>query len=77
VPLSVPTVIVEPALIVGKFDGSGCSVPVGLLDSVSVPAPVLSVVSVPTVVPSMTTSSGLLAAAPVTLTVNFVVAVPS
>jgi hypothetical protein len=76
VPLSDPTAIVDPELTVGKFGGSDCSVPVGLLDKVSVPAPVLSVVRVLTVVPSITTSSGLLAVAPVTLTVSFVVVVP-
>lgn len=51
-PLSVPTVTAAPAaMFVGKFDGSDCCEPVGLLENVTVPAPVASVVKVPTVTP--------------------------
>ena len=73
VPLSVPTVTVDPAeTLVGKSVGSACSVSVGSLDNTNEPAPVSSVVSWPTKVSSIDTSSVVLAAAPVTLTENFV-----
>jgi hypothetical protein len=59
VPVSEPTAIVEPDLTFGT--------PV---ERVNVPAPLVSVAMVPTVVPSMTTSSELLTAPPVTETVS-------
>ena len=76
VPLSEPTVIVVPELIVGRFVGNASSVPVGLLEKTSDPAPLLSVVSVPMVTPPITTSSELPDVAPVTLIVSFVDVVP-
>ena len=79
VPVSVvPTVTEVPATtLVGKPEGSDCRVPVGSLDSASVPSPELSVVIVPSTELPIETLSVLLAAAPLTLTVNVVTVTPS
>jgi len=74
VPLSVSTVTVVPVvMLVGKFDGKGSWVELGLLDRTRVPAPLASVLIWPTTVPPVppiVTSKALLAAAPVTLTLK-------
>ena len=76
-PISVPTVtVVVPATTVGKgFVGATCD-PVGLVEMKSVPAPLAFVFRVPTTVVPIVTVSELLAASPVTLTHNVVLAVP-
>lgn len=76
-PLSGPTVTAAPAaMLVGKFDGSDCCEPVGLLENVTVPAPLASVVKVPIVTPPIAMLSAVFAASPETVTVRLVVELP-